>query len=197
MNDSIAMTQLKSKGLSYGAIALQFGVSRQRVHQLISGYKGPSQLNRKTHYVYEFVMERDGYKCQKCGATANVIHHRDGDDRNNVDSNLLCLCNPCHLTLHRPLIKARQPARQKAHRVHLPMVKIAAIHFPEAAHSPVTEFTIETDDLMTLPDTARELNQSEVDFYRWAERGKIIAIRLGGILFVPKSEVARLKKATQ
>jgi len=30
--------------------------------------------------------------------------------------------------------------------------------------------------------------------YRWVEAGKIIGIKLGGVLFIPVSEVERLQK---
>ena len=52
------------------------------------------------------VLERDKYKCQKCGADASlVVNHKDGSGRgkiinnNNLD-NLVTLCNSCHPKLH-------------------------------------------------------------------------------------------------
>jgi len=30
--------------------------------------------------------------------------------------------------------------------------------------------------------------------YRWLDAGKIVGIKLGGVLFIPESEVERLKK---
>ena len=54
---------------------------------------------------------------------------------------------------------------------------------------------IETTDLMSIQQAARELGRPRATIYRWAEKGKVITIRLGGILFIPKSEVDRLKDA--
>ena len=103
------MIELKTKGKSYQDIGALAGVSRQRVHQLISGYKCPANRNREMQLLYEAILRRDNYRCQKCGAAVDlVVHHRDGDDRNNRDSNLACLCNPCHLSLHRPLTRLKQ-----------------------------------------------------------------------------------------
>lgn len=55
----------------------------------------------------EFVLERDKYQCQKCGATKRlVVHHKDGKGRstktpNNSLKNLETLCKPCHVNVHR------------------------------------------------------------------------------------------------
>lgn len=60
------------------------------------------------------VLERDGYRCCRCGSQGKlIIHHLDGrgwDDVghsyqkdapiNNDDSNLLTLCNRCHRIIH-------------------------------------------------------------------------------------------------
>jgi len=49
------------------------------------------------------VLERDGWKCQRCGATSNLqVHHQrprshGGDDS---DRNLITLCIDCHLSVH-------------------------------------------------------------------------------------------------
>jgi len=40
------MKQLKEKGFSYGSISKLFNISRQRVHQLISGYISPDKQNK-------------------------------------------------------------------------------------------------------------------------------------------------------
>ena len=53
---------------------------------------------------------------------------------------------------------------------------------------------VESTDLLSIQQTAKELNMPRTTLYRWAERGKILTIRLGGILFVPKSEIERIKK---
>lgn len=53
---------------------------------------------------------------------------------------------------------------------------------------------VNTDDLVSVQDAAKQLERPRVTIYRWVEAGKIIGIKLGGILFIPKSEVDRLRK---
>lgn len=48
-------------------------------------------------------------------------------------------------------------------------------------------------ELYTVPEAAKELGKPHMTLYRWIDAGKLIAIRLGGILFVPVSELERLK----
>lgn len=57
-----------------------------------------------------------------------------------------------------------------------------------------TEILITSNDILTVGDAAKELGQHRSTIYRWLEAGKFIGVKLGGILFVPKSEVERLKK---
>lgn len=56
------------------------------------------------------------------------------------------------------------------------------------------EIKVKTDDLLSVADAAKELELARYTIYRWVETGKIIGIKLGGIIFIPKSEVERLKK---
>ena len=55
------------------------------------------------------------------------------------------------------------------------------------------EITVTTNDLMSVQDTAKELGRHRYQIYRWIDSGKVVAIKLGGVLFVPKSEVERIK----
>lgn len=55
----------------------------------------------------KIVFDRDEHKCQCCGCTEDgqhtnklIVHHIDTDRRNNSPSNLLTLCQQCHLSLH-------------------------------------------------------------------------------------------------
>lgn len=52
---------------------------------------------------------------------------------------------------------------------------------------------VNTGDLVSVQDAAKELGRPRVTIYRWIEAGKIIGIKFGGILFVPVSELERLK----
>ena len=56
------------------------------------------------------------------------------------------------------------------------------------------EVKVTTDDLMSVQDAARALSRPRYTIYRWIEAGKIIGLRFGGIIFVPTSEVERVKK---
>lgn len=57
----------------------------------------------------ELVLQRDGYKCQRCGVALlltphrTAVHHRDGDKDHNSLDNLVTLCRKCHPRIHGPL----------------------------------------------------------------------------------------------
>jgi len=55
------------------------------------------------------------------------------------------------------------------------------------------EIKVVTNDLLSVAQAARELGRPRSTIYRWADAGKIIGIKLGGTLFIPTSEVKRLK----
>lgn len=57
------------------------------------------------------------------------------------------------------------------------------------------ELRVLTDDFITVPEAARELGKPKVTLYRWIASNKLIAVTFGGKLFVPKSEVERLKNS--
>ncbi|MHB8490603.1 MAG: HNH endonuclease signature motif containing protein [Solirubrobacteraceae bacterium] len=52
------------------------------------------------------IRERDGNRCQECGALqADVrytlhVHHKDFDGKNNDPTNLMTVCSPCHRRIH-------------------------------------------------------------------------------------------------
>jgi 5-methylcytosine-specific restriction endonuclease McrA len=64
---------------------------------------------RKVPSVYAMlrreILERDSWRCQKCGCFKNLdVHHVTrrsalGDD---AETNLITLCRACHHILHRP-----------------------------------------------------------------------------------------------
>ena len=101
--EKLKMAELRKKGYSYLDIGKLFGVSRQRVHQILSGYG--RLINSQTDNgwygkIKVSVIDRDK-ACQKCGSADNlVIHHLDKDDNNNALGNLIALCHPCHGGLH-------------------------------------------------------------------------------------------------
>ena len=52
--------------------------------------------------------------------------------------------------------------------------------------------TIETDSLLSVAQVAKILNKPRLTIYRWIKAEKLQAIKLGGILFIPRSELKRL-----
>ena len=56
---------------------------------------------------------------------------------------------------------------------------------------------VTTDDLLSVGRAAKNLNISRVWLYHLIKDGKVNTIRLGGILFVLKSEVERLKRESK
>ena len=55
---------------------------------------------------------------------------------------------------------------------------------------------VTSEDLQSVGRAAKELKISRVTAYQWIKDGKLLTIKLGGILFVPRSEVERIKNAT-
>lgn len=48
-------------------------------------------------------------------------------------------------------------------------------------------------ELLTVPKAAKEIGKSKMTLYRWIYQGKIETNPLGGILFITRAEVERLK----
>ncbi len=51
------------------------------------------------------VLERDGWRCQFCGALSNLeVHHKRFRSHSGPDSeeNLITLCSACHANVHNP-----------------------------------------------------------------------------------------------
>jgi len=55
------------------------------------------------------------------------------------------------------------------------------------------EIKITTADLVSVAEAAKQLGLARYTIYRWVDERKVVAIRLGGILFIPQSELERLK----
>ena len=54
----------------------------------------------------KLVLERDGWRCQKCGSLENLqVHHKIKRSRQGDDAleNLVTLCAYCHMAEHRHL----------------------------------------------------------------------------------------------
>jgi excisionase family DNA binding protein len=59
------------------------------------------------------------------------------------------------------------------------------------------EIRVLTDDFITVPEAAKQLGKPKMTLYRWIGSNKLIAVTFGGILFIPKSEVERLKLSSK
>lgn len=59
-----------------------------------------------------------------------------------------------------------------------------------------SELRVTTDDFITVPAAAKQLGRPKMTLYRWIETKKLIAVKFGGILFVPVSEIERLKRGS-
>jgi len=57
----------------------------------------------------------------------------------------------------------------------------------------IRELKVVTDEFVTVPEAAKQLGKPKMTLYRWIAANKLIAVTFGGILFVPVSEVERLR----
>ena len=60
----------------------------------------PDLYDRLCHQV----LQRDGWRCQACGAMSNLeVHHKDfrSHSGNDSEENLITLCAACHTIAHR------------------------------------------------------------------------------------------------
>jgi len=107
------MIELKDRGLSYRAIGVLFGVSAQRVNQLVKGlnHRGKTKWFNLT----KIIKMRDNYICQICGTEKKkdlIVHHIDEVPTNDEKINLITLCRGCHCHLHLqkgPVDKTKYP----------------------------------------------------------------------------------------
>ena len=87
-----------NEGYTYAEIGAVMGVSHQRIHQLIRGYR-----TRFSPRVKSFLdtIRNNGQGCEICGSKKNlVIHHIDGNRNHNGANNLMRLCERCHHKIH-------------------------------------------------------------------------------------------------
>ncbi len=67
--------------------------------------KGHVRLDADAYrQLHRQVLERDGWRCQFCGALSNLeVHHQQFRGHSGADSeeNLITLCVTCHATVHR------------------------------------------------------------------------------------------------
>lgn len=54
------------------------------------------------------------------------------------------------------------------------------------------QITIGSGDLYSVKRAAEDLGKPRITIYRWIKTGKILSIKLGGVIFIPVTEVERL-----
>ena len=54
------------------------------------------------------------------------------------------------------------------------------------------KFSVTTADLLSIAQAAEELKVARLTVYRWIKASKIVSVRFGGFLFIPRSEIERL-----
>jgi len=54
--------------------------------------------------------------------------------------------------------------------------------------------TQKANDFVTVRQAAKQIGVHYTTIYRWIDAGTILSINFGGIIFIPRSEVERLKK---
>ena len=57
--------------------------------------------------------------------------------------------------------------------------------------------TIESPDILSVAQAAKLLRKSRLTIYRWIKANKLVSIRFGGILYVPRSEIEKITKVSQ
>jgi len=92
-NNSIVL--MYENGKKTVEIARYFSISRQRVHQVLRGYKtAPNRVR---------IMMANN-RCDICGSADKlVVHHKDKNSRNNNRDNLMKICSNCHVEIHKNL----------------------------------------------------------------------------------------------
>ena len=77
----------------------------------LRGMKRPRLSTRRWETVRRVVLDRDGWRCQRCGRYGRMeVHHTDGDPSHADPSRLLTLCRGCHIELHRPPVTPAEAA---------------------------------------------------------------------------------------
>jgi 5-methylcytosine-specific restriction endonuclease McrA len=68
--------------------------ARKRWDQQLTGQRGSRGGWRRLRAA---VIRQQRGRCATCGARATVVHHIDGNARNDGRTNLVALCDSCHL----------------------------------------------------------------------------------------------------
>lgn len=88
----------------YAKIGKIFGVTRQRIHQIVKDYRKLSKNKIQKKLVSN---------CVICNQKATILHHIDGDTHNNNILNLLSVCYLCHIKIHETQRRVKAELRCK------------------------------------------------------------------------------------
>lgn len=122
MNRKMAIRGLKNKRYTLQQIGDLFGITRQRVHQILNEPTKIKKLkrhkkkwDRRAYYKQLFekkekekdtLREYFDNRCQVCGKHQKrekrrlAMHHLDQNKQNNNIKNLMVLCSQCHTLIH-------------------------------------------------------------------------------------------------
>lgn len=76
--------------------------------------RGPRPPRRYWERVRRRVLDRDSWRCTRCGRAGRLeVHHADGDPSHADLSRLATLCRTCHIAAHaRPITPAEAAWRE-------------------------------------------------------------------------------------
>lgn len=83
---------------------------RVRYHLSCNPIKKNKKYSRRFKHLAGFIRIRDNFRCQECNKDLKFldpthpegpVHHIDGNPKNNNTENLVLLCVPCHLKIHK------------------------------------------------------------------------------------------------
>jgi hypothetical protein len=110
--------KLHKKGLTQTQIANIYGLSKQRISQIILGYRSPLSKdwrNNGRDFLKQKVRKRDNYTCRHCGKKWRtglrnfIVHHINGGpwrenlkykNCKNMDEQIT-VCYRCHMDIHK------------------------------------------------------------------------------------------------
>src|SRR3990167_6275653 len=108
MIDKKLVLLLLKNGHNQSGIAIQLGVSRQRIHQVARGYKTlhdtffkySPKFKRQKNSMVNKLEQLLNKGCGICRYQATVFHHIDKNSKNNDLKNIMALCVKCHYEIH-------------------------------------------------------------------------------------------------
>lgn len=92
---------------SYQDIGDYFGITRQRVHQILNDYVSTIHIKSQKEFNENHPI------CEICKSKKTLhTHHIDKNKRNNNPKNLMRLCVNCHHQIHKGVITTRKYSKK-------------------------------------------------------------------------------------